>query len=265
MAKDMTIQPRDALFGGRTEAFKSYVTTNQHQKIYCYDVVSAYPTVNALDDYAVGFRRYTDRSVEDIRNDAFIGLVKCDVVPPKDLYIPVLPERENGRLMFHLKPMTGTWTTVELRKALQKGYQITKIYAVAEYDRYKGLMKDYVGAFLQMKVENTRRYTQEECDDINREHKKIGFDFVVKPENTEKNLGLRQVAKICLNSLWGKFGQRADLDNYEYVHDHNKLISMFWNKGNIIPKTWEIISDQVVEVRYTENMDMRCQQSISQR
>ena len=39
-AEKQNIKPRDALFGGRTEGFKSYVKCNEHQKIYYLDVVS---------------------------------------------------------------------------------------------------------------------------------------------------------------------------------------------------------------------------------
>ena len=52
-AQKQNIRTRDALCGGRTEAFKSYVKCNKHQKIFYLDVCSLYPTVNALDDYAV--------------------------------------------------------------------------------------------------------------------------------------------------------------------------------------------------------------------
>jgi hypothetical protein len=60
-----------------------------------------------------------------------------------------------------------------------------------------------------MKIENTQHYTPEECDKINDIHRQMGFKFVLKSEGTCENGGLRQVAKICLNSLWDKFGQRA--------------------------------------------------------
>ena len=54
-AKKQNIKTRDALYGGRTECFKRYVKCTDKQKICYYDVVSLYPTVNSLDDYAVGF------------------------------------------------------------------------------------------------------------------------------------------------------------------------------------------------------------------
>ena len=49
------INLRDSLFGGRTEAFKSYFKYQDGEEIYYYDVVSLYPSVNALDKYPVSF------------------------------------------------------------------------------------------------------------------------------------------------------------------------------------------------------------------
>ena len=55
-ARAQNITIRDALFGGRTEGFKSYHKCVGRQKIFYDDVTSLYPTVNALDDYCVGFK-----------------------------------------------------------------------------------------------------------------------------------------------------------------------------------------------------------------
>ena len=140
-ARNQNISVRDALFGGRTEGFKSYHKCNEHQKIYHYDVVSLYPTVNALDDYAIGFKKYVNYdSIEafckDVLSGEFCGVAKVDITPPKDLYIPVLPDNANGKLLFHLNPMEAkTFASVELKRALEKGYTITKLYSALEYKK----------------------------------------------------------------------------------------------------------------------------------
>ena len=41
----------------------------------------------------------------------------------------------------------------------------------------------------------------------------------LKPENIKPNPGKRAVATICLNSLWGKFGQRKNMTQTKYVVD----------------------------------------------
>ena len=77
------INLRDSLFGGRTEAFKSYFKYQDGEEIYYYDVVSLYPSVNALDKSPVGFKQFYNPNIEEIFHESFIGVVKCDVIPPK--------------------------------------------------------------------------------------------------------------------------------------------------------------------------------------
>ena len=207
-ARHQHINIREALFGGRTEGFKKHIKCNVNQEIYSFDVTSLYPTVNALDDYALGFKKYVKTIPEDILSGKFFGLVKCDITPPKNLYLPVLPRNENHKLLFSLDELKGkTFASVELKRALEVGYKITKIYSALQYKKYNGLMKDYVAHFIKMKIENSGKMTQEECQEVNKYHKDLGFDFEIKPENCKKNPGLRMISKICLNSLWGKLGQ----------------------------------------------------------
>ena len=39
------------------------------------------------------------------------------------------------------------------------------------------------------------------------------------PKNIEFNSGLRSLAKLLLNSFWGKFGQRMNLTTTLFVHE----------------------------------------------
>ena len=114
--------------------------------------------------------------------------MKCDIKPPKDLHIPVLPDNSDGKLLFHLEDMyEKTWASPELKLALQKGYEITKIHSAVAYKRYNGLMKEYVGNFIKMKIENTEVTNQQECDLANAYHNRLGFGFEIKPEGTINN------------------------------------------------------------------------------
>ena len=129
-AKAQNINTRDALFGGRTEGFKSYHECVGKQVINYDDVTSLYPTVNALDDNAIGFKKYVNITPKDIKSGKFFGIAKVDITPPDDLYVPVLPQSFNKKLLFRLEEMEGgTLSSVELQRALQNGYVITKIHA----------------------------------------------------------------------------------------------------------------------------------------
>ena len=148
-ARNQTTNIRESLFGGRTEGFKKHVKCDANQVIYSFDVTSLYPTVNALDDYAVGFKKYVKTTPEDILSGKFFGLVKCDITPPRNLYLPVLPRNENHKLLFSLDKLEAkTFASVELKRALEVGYKITKIYGAWQYKQYNGLMKDYVAHFI---------------------------------------------------------------------------------------------------------------------
>jgi len=104
-----------------------------------------------------------------------------DIVPPYQLYHPMLPFRRNGKLTFPLsctcvedqmtKPLLdkshhcphsddqrmlrGTWCTPELCKAVEMGYVIRKIHEVWHFKkRQKGLFADYVNTWLKIKQES---------------------------------------------------------------------------------------------------------------
>ena len=81
-----------------------------------------YASINALGEYAVGVKKYYKPTIDKIMDDSSIGVVKCEAIPPKNLYLPVLPERVKSadggeKLMFHLNPMTGVWASIVFRKS----------------------------------------------------------------------------------------------------------------------------------------------------
>ena len=82
----------------------------------------------------------------------------------------------------------------------------------------------------------------------------MGFTCVIKPEETCKNNGLRAVAKLCLNSLWGKFGQRCTLDSYEQISEWSNMLLQL-NNEHININSWHILHDKCVELRFTEKQD----------
>ena len=80
-------------------------------------------------------------TVNDIINNKFIGIVKVDIEAPKNLHVPILPERKDGKLIFDLEnKVEKEYTSVELKYAINHGYKITKIYSALEFKRYTGFM-----------------------------------------------------------------------------------------------------------------------------
>ncbi|XP_028132068.1 uncharacterized protein LOC114327599 [Diabrotica virgifera virgifera] len=259
-----SLKPRDAFFGGRTNAIKLKVTD---KKLRYIDIVSLYPTVQYYDSYPVGHpvKIYAPESYDP----TWFGLVHCQILPPYDLYHPVLPIKTD-KLMFPLchqcvvdskvedskecnhndseRVLTGTWTTLEINKALEKGYKIIKIHEVWNFEKTStDLFKGYVNDFIKIKLESSP-HTYVSNEEYAREVKDQ-MDIDLDLTKISINPGRRAVAKICLNSLWGKFGQRQNLKQTEYITDpkkwYEKLLDDKINISNVI-----FINDNIAQVSY---------------
>ncbi|KAK3926345.1 putative DNA polymerase [Frankliniella fusca] len=93
---------RDALAGGRTSALKWYYKADlaKGEKIKMVDVVSEYPNANLRGEYPYGHPAiYLEGDPDMPPPDTWKGVIKCTVLPPRDLYLPVLPYKAKGKLM----------------------------------------------------------------------------------------------------------------------------------------------------------------------
>ena len=173
------LEIRDSFFGGRTNAIRLYAEADENTVIRYYDVTSLYPYVNKNARYPVGHPVIITDNFQDMSQ--YFGIAKVKILPPRNLYLPVLPYKDGGKLKFPLcrtccinetllpchcsdaeRCLTGTYVTEELMKAVSKGYKIIKIYEVyhypesAMYDQEKktgGLFTDFVNTFLKVKTE----------------------------------------------------------------------------------------------------------------
>ena len=105
-----------------------------------------------------------------------------------------------------------------------------------------------------MIIKNNGCLTPEQCEEINKSNELLNLDVHIKSEDTKSNPGMKGLSKLCLNNLWGKFGQRASLDNYELINNHNKFIRRITD-DKINTKAIHIINSNCVELRYTHDTD----------
>jgi len=96
---------RDALYGGRTEAMRLHYKIRDGEKSvqYC-DVMSLYPCICKHFKFPISHPiiHVGDACADKEACLKMYGLMKCTIVPPKDLYHPVLPFRHNKKLLFCL-------------------------------------------------------------------------------------------------------------------------------------------------------------------
>lgn len=143
--------------------------------------------------------------------------------------------------------------TPEIKQALELKYKIIEIYEVWHFkESTTSLFENYVKTFLKIKQEASGWPQNCETEDEKRvyvedylKHEGISLD----PRKIEKNPGLRSIAKLCLNSLWGKLGQRSILPSVEFINNPEKFFSLF-NNSNKIVISIDLISDDVLKVSH---------------
>ena len=190
------------------------------------DFTSLYPWCNKMTRTVIGHPRIITENFDDI--SAYFGLIKCTVLPPRGLFHPVLPYRTQGKLMFPLcrscadvcaltpcihsegeRSIQGTWCSVELEKAFEKGYRIMQVHEVWHFPETSGdLFKDYVDTFLKIKQESSgyprNCVTDEQKQRYVSEYLNVE-GIQLDREKIEHNPGMRALAKLMLNSFWGMY------------------------------------------------------------
>ena len=179
------LNPRDAVKGGRTEAFRMHVSVRDpdRQSISYLDVNSLYPYVMSVTEFPVGHPeiRRGDNSCRLLINNLrkcgvpFLEICLVRVLAPKDLMLPYLPHKIDGKLMFFLcrecslngvvqrrgcthdemeRRWIDTYTSIDIDGALKVGYQIQAYYEVWHYPRGGStFFKDFILNIIRRKIE----------------------------------------------------------------------------------------------------------------
>ncbi|XP_052122756.1 uncharacterized protein LOC127749285 [Frankliniella occidentalis] len=280
---------RDAICGGRTSALYTEYVANLKlgEKLKFFDVVSEYPFCMFRMAYPVGHPTiYLEGDVDMPEIDKMNGVILATVLPPKDLFLPVLPYKCCNKLMFPLcrtcaenmsktdchhsdeeREIVGTWCAPELQLAVKEKYVIRKIHECYQYDSVKqydpktgqdGMFSSYVRQNMAMKIEASgwpsNVTTEEEKDAFIKKHfEKDGI--VLDKTKFQRNPGKRYLAKLILNSFWGKLGERTLRTKTEFVKNYAELARLTEDStikiSSVLP-----LDDDLLQVVYTPHEDL---------
>lgn len=179
---------REAIYGGRCEVFKRKFKSEQYEKILLgdinYDDVddylraldknSQYPEAMAFNLYPTGDEIYTHFFKSDK-----LGIYKCYVEKPKNIKYPVLPDKNNKQKAtnYNLFDGEGVYTSIDIIQARKYGYKIKILYGYY-WSESDYIFKDYIDEFYEIK------------------------------KNTPKGTPLYNLAKLMMNSVYGKMIQK---------------------------------------------------------
>lgn len=167
---------RVGYYGGRTEIIKMKCETTPDNPILYFDVNSLYPYVMKKFYYPIPDSWYRCNDIPEW------GMVNCDV-EVFDCFLPYLPKRYHGKLVFPTGRITGSWTAYELKFALEnKLIKIHKIHSAIGFKYSMDFFSQYVDTLYNMRK--------------------------IAVENKDKFMDIS--LKLLMNSLYGKFGEKVE-------------------------------------------------------
>jgi hypothetical protein len=177
------------------------------------DVVSLYPAammkmfpygkMKEIDD-PVKLERFRTQLNDPLHCRADI-IAEVDVMVPKDLVCPVLPRKgpKQQGILWDLEDIeSGVYTSIDLWRAVRKGYYITRVHAVMRWSKVGYLFKEYIERMFELK------------------------------SKASKGTAEYNVAKGAMCSLFGKALQTPPLDKVSIVYT-TKDVDKFRNKYNL--------------------------------
>ena len=265
---DTPLEPRNAFLDGRTNSMCLFREVVEGEKIHYVDFTSLYPFTNKYGSFPIKHPEIlTCEALINRSPREFYGLIKCDILPPSFLFHPVLPYRAQGKLMSPLcrtcaknlqqSPcehsdeectLSGTWCSIEM------GYRVIRLVEVWHFPQKSStLFTGYIDTFLKIKQEASGWpswcQTEQQKRQYIREYERkegIKLDY----GKIKKNPGLRSLAKLMLNSFWGKFGQRDNMPQVELFKDPERYFKLLTCQSTQV-KNIQFVNDECVEVYYT--------------
>ena len=194
---------RESYSGGAVDVYKphnkigSYLMSKVYRTIKCFDVNSLYPTVMAQQPIPIGLPTIFDGDIRKMEPNAY-GFFYCKINSPAFLEHPLLQRRiktsEGIRTIAGLGSWEGWICSAEMDNAIKYGYsfQIIKGYTFETGD----IFSKFITSMYNLRLE---------------------FD---------KTHPMNYIAKLMMNSLYGKFGMRNEftrIDIYSINTESDKV------------------------------------------
>jgi hypothetical protein len=204
IAKDI----RKGYTGGSCEVY--IPQSKPGKKMKCFDVNSLYPSQMFSRVMPVGFPTYFEGDIRTVNPNAF-GFFYCDIIAPDDIKHPILQTHVKTNNGTRTIAPIGTWEdmlfSVEMDNALNYGYKINVLWGYT-FEK-ENVFKDYVDYLWNIRSEYSSSHP------------------------------MNYIAKLLLNSLYGRFGMDDNFMNIDIIHKdyysdfENKYLDLIEDKINL--------------------------------
>jgi hypothetical protein len=146
---------------------------------------------------------------------------------------------------------------LEIQRALDINYKILEIYEVHHFEKFAtGLFAKYIDRLLKYKQEASG------WGDIKEEDKDAFIEKYLQKEGIhldkakiEYNEGLRTTVKLCLNALWGKYGQKPNLMRTKTVRTVDELDEILEDDTIKVIGLPLVVSENCIRVNFKSKDD----------
>jgi hypothetical protein len=191
----------------------------KNRKIYAYDVNSLYPFVMAENKLPVGNPTYFSGDITKIDKNAF-GFFYCNITAPDNLKHPIIQTRIKTSDGIRTVAPLGTWSDMifseEMYNAIKFGYKFEVLWGYTFESDY--IFTKFVEELYKIRLEY--------------------------PKSDPMNY----IAKIILNSLYGRFGMednfiiseimnKEDYDKFEDLDKNNSIVDVIDLEDNLLVQT----------------------------
>lgn len=227
---------KDAIYPGIAEVCRRYYITRPggNERIRCFRFRSLYAHVMKTCCYPIGVPTvFAQRECSALDITKTDGFIKCQILPPKNLFHPVLPIKLcDGRVVMTLcqscaeqptplisyckhsdaeRTLSGTWVLAEVHLAIEMGYVMGDIYEVWQYSVSNRFFDTWINTFLKFKTE-TSGWPLDDMTDM--EKTEYIARLITNEENLEltaenfaKNDAFRSLFDDILAGSWQAFNQ----------------------------------------------------------
>lgn len=194
---------RESYSGGAVDVYiphnkiGSYLSSRTFRTIKCFDVNSLYPTVMTQQVMPIGLPTVFEGDITKIEPNAY-GFFYCKITSPSFLEHPILQRRVNTSEGIRTIAGLGSWTgwicSTEMNNAIKFGYtfEILRGYTFETGD----IFSEFVNSMYNLRLEYPKGHP------------------------------MNHIAKLMMNSLYGKFGMRNEftrVDIYSINSEADKV------------------------------------------
>jgi hypothetical protein len=214
---------RRSYTGGAVDVYKCH-----GKNLFTYDVNSLYPYV--MMAYPVGTIKFFEGDITLTKPwKELFGFFQVEITAPAGLKHPIIQTKlQVGKNGLRTVAPLGTWTdwlfTEEIINAIEKGYTF-KVIKGYTFDK-ANIFEDYINDLYAIKAAN------------------------------HKDDPIYLIAKLLMNSLYGRFGMDNEFENHVIVH--NNKLEKYTNKYNV--SDWTPLDTQKVLISYIDEEELEQKQ-----